>query len=126
MCALACAVACGAEPARAPMDWKSVQPEAIAAWKAANNAPDGMVVELGGEGRSWPDVDAFHEARGRMEARLLEHHAGSGGYFGTGVVLTSGAVAELGGKMRSWPCADAFLHDAGDMDADLVRWCPPG
>ena len=88
--------------------------------------PDGMVVELGGEGRSWPDEEAFHEATGGMEARLLEHHAGSGGYFGTGVVLTSGAVAELGGKMRSWPCAEAFLHDAGDMDADLVRWCPPG
>ena len=32
-----------AEPARAPMDWKSVHPEAIAAWKTANNAPDGVV-----------------------------------------------------------------------------------
>ena len=34
-----------AEPARAPMDWKSVHPEAIAAWKAANGAPDGVVAD---------------------------------------------------------------------------------
>ena len=33
------------EPARAPMDWKSVHPEAIVAWKSANNAPDGVVVD---------------------------------------------------------------------------------
>ena len=45
-CALACAVACGAEPSRAPMDWKSVHPEAIAAWKAANGAPDGVAVDV--------------------------------------------------------------------------------
>ena len=43
--ALACGVVCAAEPARAPMDWKSVHPEAIAAWKAANNAPDGVVAD---------------------------------------------------------------------------------
>ena len=45
-CALACAVACGAEPSRAPMDWTSVHPEAIAAWKAANGAPDGVAVDV--------------------------------------------------------------------------------
>ncbi len=44
-CVLACAVACGAEPARAPMDWKSVHPAAIAAWKDANGAPDGVAVD---------------------------------------------------------------------------------
>ena len=43
--ALACGVVCAAEPARAPMDWKSVHPEAIAAWKTANNAPDGVVAD---------------------------------------------------------------------------------
>ena len=40
-----CGVACAAEPARAPMDWKSVHPEAVAAWKAANGAPDGVVAD---------------------------------------------------------------------------------
>ena len=45
-CALACAVACGAEPARAPMDWKSVYPVAIAAWKDSNHAPDGVAVDV--------------------------------------------------------------------------------
>ena len=44
-CALACAVACGAEPARAPMEWTSVYPAAIAAWKDANHAPDGVAVD---------------------------------------------------------------------------------
>ena len=43
--ALACASVLGAEPSRAPMDWKSAHPEAIAAWKAANNAPDGVVAD---------------------------------------------------------------------------------
>ena len=41
--------ACGvgaAEPSRSPMDWASVHPEAIAAWKTANNAPDGVVVDV--------------------------------------------------------------------------------
>ena len=45
-CALACAVACGAEPSRAPMDWTSVHPAAIAAWKDANHAPDGVAVDV--------------------------------------------------------------------------------
>ena len=45
-CALACAVAHGAEPARAPMDWTSVHPAAIAAWKTANHAPDGVAVDV--------------------------------------------------------------------------------
>ena len=45
-CALACAAACGAEPARAPMDWTSVYPAAIAAWKNANSAPDGVAVDV--------------------------------------------------------------------------------
>ena len=44
-CVLACAVVYAAEPARAPMEWKSVHPDAIAAWKAANNAPEGVVVD---------------------------------------------------------------------------------
>ncbi len=44
--ALACGVVCAAEPARSPMDWKSVHPEAIAAWKDANGAPDGVVVDV--------------------------------------------------------------------------------
>lgn len=44
-CALACAVACGAEPVRAPMEWKCVHPAAVAAWKDANGAPDGVVVD---------------------------------------------------------------------------------
>ena len=39
------ALSCVAEPARSPMEWKSVHPEAIAAWKAANNAPDGVVMD---------------------------------------------------------------------------------
>ena len=33
------------EPARAPMEWKTVHPEAVAAWKAANNAPDGVIAD---------------------------------------------------------------------------------
>ena len=41
----ACAAPCGAEPARSPMEWKSVHPAAIAAWKDANHAPDGVVVD---------------------------------------------------------------------------------
>ena len=44
-CVLTCAVAYGAESARAPMDWTSVHPKAIAAWKAANHAPDGVAVD---------------------------------------------------------------------------------
>ena len=43
--ALVATLACGAEPARAPMEWASVHPEAIAAWKEANRAPDGVVVD---------------------------------------------------------------------------------
>jgi len=39
---LACAAA---EPSRAPMDWKSVHPAAIDAWKEANHAPDGVAVD---------------------------------------------------------------------------------
>ena len=54
--ALACGVVCAAEPARAPMDWKSVHPEAIAAWKAANNAPDGVVADAACFSR-WCGVD---------------------------------------------------------------------
>lgn len=42
---LACCLACNAEQSRAPMDWNSVHPEAIAAWKAANGAPDGVVAD---------------------------------------------------------------------------------
>ena len=42
---MVCGVLCAAEPARAPMEWKSVHPDAIAAWKAANNAPEGVVVD---------------------------------------------------------------------------------
>lgn len=88
--------------------------------------PDGMIAEFGGEGRAWPDAEAFHEDRGTLEAVLLEHHAGdAGGYFGTGVVLSGGSVAELGGKRRAWPSPEAFLEAAGGMDADLVRWCHP-
>ena len=44
-CVLACAVACGAEPARSPMEWKSVHLESIVAWKEANHAPEGIVVD---------------------------------------------------------------------------------
>ena len=44
-CVLACAVACGAESARAPMEWKCVHPAAVAAWKEANRASDGVVVD---------------------------------------------------------------------------------
>ena len=43
--ALACTTVFGAEPARSPMEWKSVHTEAIAAWKASNNAPDGVAVD---------------------------------------------------------------------------------
>ena len=44
--ALVAALACAAEPSRAPMEWASVHPEAIAAWKAANHAPDGVDVDV--------------------------------------------------------------------------------
>ena len=44
--ALVAALACAAEPSRAPMEWASVHPEAIAAWKAANHAPDGVAVDV--------------------------------------------------------------------------------
>ena len=43
---LACGIVCGAESSRAPMDWKSAHPEAIAAWKDANHAPDGVAVDV--------------------------------------------------------------------------------
>ena len=43
--ALVATLACGAEPARAPMDWNVMQPETIDAWKDANNAPDGVVAD---------------------------------------------------------------------------------
>ena len=43
--AMAAGAAVAAAPARAPMEWKSVHTEAIAAWKASNNAPDGVVVD---------------------------------------------------------------------------------
>ena len=43
--ALAAAAAVAAESARAPMDWRSVHPEAIAAWKSANKATDGVVAD---------------------------------------------------------------------------------
>lgn len=39
------ALVAAAAPARAPMEWKSVHVGAIAAWKASNNAPDGVVVD---------------------------------------------------------------------------------
>ena len=43
--ALATGAAVAAAPARAPMEWKSVHTEAIAAWKASNHAPDGVAVD---------------------------------------------------------------------------------
>ena len=43
--ALVASAADVAAPARSPMEWKSVHPEAIAAWKASNNAPDGVAVD---------------------------------------------------------------------------------
>lgn len=87
--------------------------------------PDGTVQEFGGQGRTWPSVDAFHEAKGMQEARLIVHYAGDGGgYFGTGVVLPSGDVAMLGGPTL-WPSQEAFLLDAGNQAADLVLWCAP-
>jgi hypothetical protein len=43
--ALVVTLACAAEPSRAPMEWASVHPEAIAAWKDVNHAPDGVAVD---------------------------------------------------------------------------------
>ena len=42
---LVCGVVCAAEPAHVPMEWKSVQTNAIAAWKSANGAADGIVAD---------------------------------------------------------------------------------
>ncbi len=58
---LACGIACAAQPARAPMEWKSVHPEAIYAWKAANNASDGVVADT-----------AAHSVRFLVEATGLD------------------------------------------------------
>ena len=60
-CVLACTVVCGAESARSPMEWKSVHPEAIAAWKKANGAPDGIVADV-----------AAHTVRFLVEATGLD------------------------------------------------------
>ncbi|MBQ4199284.1 MAG: hypothetical protein II649_05320 [Kiritimatiellae bacterium] len=42
---LACGAVCAKAPARAPMEWKSVNREAISAWKAQNDAPDGVAAD---------------------------------------------------------------------------------
>lgn len=42
---LLAALAAGAETAKAPMEWASVQTNAIARWKAENKAPEGVVVD---------------------------------------------------------------------------------
>lgn len=87
---------------------------------------DGAVVPWMDGTASWSSVEEFKAdvaSQGRASA-LLEHHAGSGVYFGAGVVLTSGAVVEAGGRRRRWRSEKAFLKAAGAMDADLVRWSP--
>ena len=87
---------------------------------------DGSVVPWMDGTAQWSSVDDFKAdvARQGRASALLEHHAGSGVYFGTGVVLTSGAVVEAGGRRRRWRSEKAFLKSAGSMDADLVRWSP--
>lgn len=35
--------------------------------------PDGTVQEFGGEGRTWPSVEAFHADRAGREANLILH-----------------------------------------------------
>ena len=69
-CVLACAVACGAEPSRSPMEWTSVHPAAIAAWKDANKAPDGVVVDVASR-----TVRILAEATGLRPADTVEFFA---------------------------------------------------
>ena len=59
-----------AEPARAPMDWKSVHPAAIAAWKEANRAPDGVAVDAAAH-----SVRILVEATGLGPADTVEFFA---------------------------------------------------
>ena len=68
--ALAATLACAAEPSRAPMDWASVHPEAIAAWKTANRAPDGVVVDIAAR-----TVRILAEATGLGTADTVEFFA---------------------------------------------------
>ena len=68
--ALVATLACGAEPARAPMEWASVHPEAIAAWKEANRAPDGVAVDAAAH-----SVRILVEATGLGPADTVEFFA---------------------------------------------------
>ncbi len=68
--ALVATLACGAEPSRAPMDWKSVHPAAIAAWKEANRAPDGVAVDAAAH-----SVRILVEATGLGPADTVEFFA---------------------------------------------------
>ena len=62
--ALSCAAA---EPAHVPMEWKCVQTNAIAAWKSANAAPDGIVADAASR-----SVRFLAEATGLEDATTVE------------------------------------------------------
>jgi len=64
---LACGVVCAAEPAHVPMEWKCVQTNAIAAWKSANAAPDGIVADAASR-----SVRFLAEATGLEDATTVE------------------------------------------------------
>ena len=129
--ALVATLACAAEPSRAPMEWTSVHPAAIAAWKAANNAPEGVAVDAASH-----TVRLLAEATGLGPADTAEFFAigplsdrAYESFFVT--VASPAAIAEaieragvprgvppdIAGA-RLWPCGEKLTLTAAPVSAN--------
>ena len=134
---LACAVVCAAEPAHVPMEWKCVQTNAIAAWKSANAAPDGIVADAASR-----SVRFLAEATGLEDATTVEFLAigplSDRAYESLFVTVPSpaaiasalervgvprGVPPDIAGA-RLWPCGEKLTLSAKRLKPDAPSPAP--
>ena len=63
-----------AKPAEPKPEQASGAGQGSAFYATAGIQPDGTLQEIGGEGRTWPSVKAFHEARGWRAGTLVTYY----------------------------------------------------
>ena len=136
-CVLACGVVCAAEPAHVPMEWKCVQTNAIAAWKSANGATDGIVADVASR-----SVRFLAEATGLEDATTVEFLAigplSDRAYESLFVTVPSpaaiasalervgvprGVPPDIAGA-RLWPCGEKLTLSAKRLKPDAPSPAP--
>lgn len=98
----------------------SRHPEGGAFYAVAGIMPDGTLREIGGEGRTWPSEDAYHEARGGMAGTVVRYYPPDAGtapatHGDMDAGSLAGAVAGRARHLRSWGCSFAGIAD--DLNA---------